>query len=88
MSVPGLVGILHFSLIAENYESSIKVVSEILGDLEDDVSSATDTDKLNPTTSKSGARTSLVVDVHIPPGLSSEQQPLPGTTTEHQTYSE
>jgi len=61
----------------ENYESSIKVVSEILGDLEDDVSSATDTDKLNPTASKSGARTSLVVDVHIPPGLSSEQQPLP-----------
>ena len=59
MSVPGLVGILHFSLIAENYESSIKVVSEILGDLEDDVSSATDTDKLNPTTSKSGARTSV-----------------------------
>lgn len=64
-------------------------MSEILGDLEDDVSSATDTDKLNPTTSKSGARTSLVVDVHIPPGLSSEQPSLPGTTTaEHQTYSE
>ena len=86
--MPVCIGWNFAFLIAENYESSIKVVSEILGDLEDDVSSATDTDKLNPTTSKSGARTSLVVDVHIPPGLSSEQQPLPGNTVEHQTYSE
>ena len=57
-----------------SYESSIKVVSEILGDLEEEASAAatqlsTAAARRSPQNplKDATARTSLVVDVHIPP---------------------